>query len=167
MAAASPARADALFAKMGVGNYSRGLANVTASGFSWGATFYLEPISMLGFELSYEGSRNSFPDSSFEDTAILRNGGNAMLKLGIPLPVRPFIAAGIGGSFVTVTGARGNDYRGGFGKEFPLAAGIEFNPGPLTTGVRATLRYLMDPGATVFHDTTRLVDIAATIGVNL
>jgi hypothetical protein len=134
-----------VFAKGGLGNYTADLASHTQNGPVWGVTLNLQPVSLLGVEVGYEGSRNQVNGAS-PDTALLRNGGFGLLKLSLPLPIiKPFIGLGIGGSYVAVSGASTGGFQNAFVSEIPAAIGVELSLFNLTAGARATYRYMGSP----------------------
>ncbi|MFN7134419.1 MAG: hypothetical protein ACK4N5_20230 [Myxococcales bacterium] len=130
--------------KGGIGSFTGGLNEFTSAGPSWGAVLNLQPTRVLGFEVAYEGSHHAMP--GLGNAALLRNGGSAMLKLGPPLidRYRPFVATGLGASFVRPQGADAAIAESDLMQEVPLVAGFEFNTRRVTAGVRASYRYLVD-----------------------
>ena len=165
---------NAVFIKGGIGGYTGGLGDSTTAGPVWGVALNLQPTNVIGFELSYDGSRNELRDGRLaaDNTPnALRNGASAMLKLGLPFieRIKPFVGAGLGASYVAITGDSGGLYRNDIMEEVPLAAGVEFNSGVFTAGFRAGYRVLVDEGfadpATNGGDPSGgLLDLAATIG---
>lgn len=140
-------RETAVFLRGGVAAYTGSLGSLTQVGPAYGVTINLQPWTMLGLELSYQGSRNS-EATAFARGAVWRNGGDAFLKLSPPflVAVKPFLGAGIGASYLSAGDSTGfrNDTVG----EVPLAAGIEFNTRGLTAGVRGTYRVLFNNNIT-------------------
>jgi hypothetical protein len=134
-----------VFLKGGVSDYTGDLGNDIESGPAWGLTVNVQPLRMIGFELGYEGSRNSVTNDLLPDATLTRNGASGMVKIAPPLidVVKPFVAAGLGASYISAKGGAGL-YKSDLVEEVPVAAGIEFNTGNLTTGVRATYRWLVD-----------------------
>jgi opacity protein-like surface antigen len=152
-----------VFLKGGIANFTGDLGALTDSGPAYGVALNLQPFNVLGFELGYDGSRN---DIGSVATAT-RNGGTAMVKLGLPFieRVKPFVAGGIGASYVSVDGGTG--YRNDLMEEIPLAAGLEFNSGAITAGVRGTYRVLLDEdfaGETAADPQGGLFDASLTVG---
>lgn len=165
---------NAVFLKGGIGGYTGGLGDQTEAGPTWGAVLNLQPSNVFGFEFAYDGSRNAIDDDRLSlgasDPAALRHGASAMLKLGLPFieRVKPFVGAGLGASYVSITGDTGGLYEGDLMEEVPLAGGIEFNSGVLTAGFRAGYRILIDEGfadpALGGRSEGGIMDMAATLG---
>jgi hypothetical protein len=100
-------------------------------------------------ELGYEGSRQRVDDNRFEDAdrpSLTRHGGASLIKLSPPFleQVRPFVGVGLGASQVRVSGGANGLYSSDFMEEVPMAAGLEFNAGAFTAGVRTTYRLLLN-----------------------
>jgi hypothetical protein len=156
-----------VFLKGGVGTYTGDLANLSDAGPSWGLTVNLQPLNILGVEVGYEGARNRVNDLGSNETAVLRNGVSALVKVAPPFieSIKPFVGAGLGASYVGVTGANSAGlYRNDFMEEVPLAAGLEFNSRSLTAGVRATYRFLIDEGWAGGANQGSLFDTTVTVG---
>lgn len=153
-----------VFLKGGVGGYTGDLSNVTAVGPTWGLTVNLQPLNILGVELGYEGSRNHL--NALGDTAVFRNGADALLKIAPPFieRIKPFVGAGLGASYVGVQGNGAGVYRNDFMEEVPLAAGIEFNSRSVTAGIRATYRLLVDENFAGYNRQGGLFDTTLTLG---
>lgn len=166
----------AVFLKGGVGGYTGGLGDATVAGPTWGVALNLQPSNVFGFEFAYDGSRNSIQDTRLtgvQDPAAMRHGASALMKLGLPFVerIKPFVGAGLGASYVAITGDDADLYRNDFMQEVPLVGGIEFNSGALTAGFRAGYRVLIDAGftdtsANVGRDASGsgMMDMAATVG---
>ena len=138
-----------VFVKGGVGDYVGGLGEFSSPGPTWGATLNFQPYRFLGVELGYEGSRHAVDDNRFldgDEPSLTRHGGSSLVKLSPPFleQVRPFIGVGLGASYVSVSGAANGLYESDFMEEVPLAAGLEFNSGAFTAGVRTTYRLLVN-----------------------
>lgn len=135
-----------VFLKGGVGGFTGNLGDYTRSGPTYGVTLNVQPFNVIGFELAYDGGRMGISDERIGDASILMNGGSAMVKLGLPFieRVKPFVAGGVGASYVTVNGETGGLYDSDLIENVPVAAGIEFNTGGLTAGVRGTWRMIID-----------------------
>src|SRR5262245_51653164 len=160
-----------VFLKGGIGAYTGELNALTAAGPTWGLQVNLQPWNMIGIELGYEGSRNQIDDARLIGApALTRHGGTALVKLAPPIleRVKPFVGVGVGASHVSVAGDASGLYRNDIMEEIPLAAGIEFNSGAFTAGVRATHRWLIDEGfaanAAITNPTGGLVDASLTLG---
>jgi opacity protein-like surface antigen len=131
----------------GVGNYTGALGELTAAGPSWGVTLNLQPTRVLGWELIYLGSRNQvYGDALADDPTVTRHGAAGLLKLGLPFAqkLRPYLGVGLGGSYAKVSGGQDAGYRNDYMQELPLAIGLEFNHGALTTGIRGSYHLLFD-----------------------
>lgn len=166
---------NAVFLKGGIGGYTGGLGDATAAGPTWGVALNLQPTNVVGFEFAYDGSRNAIEDSRLDaisNPAAMRHGASALLKVGLPFieRIKPFVGAGLGASYVSISGDTAGLYRGDLMQEVPLLGGIEFNSGVLTAGFRAGYNILVDEG---FTDTAGnagrdpsggLLNMAATVG---
>ncbi len=136
-----------VFLKGGIGGLTGALSDVTGTGPVYGVTLNLQPSNVVGFELAYDGGRFGIDDARIADgSAVALNGGTAMIKLGLPFveKVKPFVAGGFGASYASVSGATDGLYRSDLLEQLPLAAGIEFNTGAVTAGLRGTWRMLLD-----------------------
>jgi hypothetical protein len=156
-----------VFLRGGAGNYTGDLGDHVKVGPTWGLTLDLQPLRFLGFELGYEGARNTAKSLLF-DISLTRQGGSGLVKLSLPLfdAVRPFAGVGLGISNISI----GGDLRGAFEsdvvEEVPLALGFEFNSGALTAGARATYRLLLDENLAEQLDNPQggFFDVALTLG---
>jgi Outer membrane protein beta-barrel domain len=156
----------------GIGGYTGDLGGLSATGPTWGATLNIQPYKMLGFEVGYEGSKNDVTDDRFradEAPSFLRHGVNSLVKLSPPVEkVRPFVGAGLGVSYVYLRGNGEGLFDSDFMEQVPLSAGLEFNAGALTAGVRGTYRVLVDDNfadAAVEGDASGgLLDANITVG---
>jgi hypothetical protein len=163
-----------VFVKGGLGDYTGGLGDFSSTGPTWGATLNFQPYYFLGVELGYEGSRQEVDDNRFdglEPPSLTRHGGSTLIKLSPPFleKVRPFVGVGLGASQVTVSGEANGLYNSDFMEEVPMAAGLEFNAGAFTAGVRTTYRLLLNEGfadAALAEDgpSGGLFDAALTVG---
>jgi hypothetical protein len=161
-----------IFVNGGIGGYTGDLGELSATGPTWGATLSLQPNKVLGFEVGYDGSKNDVTDDRFraaEAPSFIRHGATTLLKISPPFEqIRPFVGAGLGVSYVYVRGGSGDTYTSDLMEEVPLAAGIEFNAGALTAGIRGTWRVLVDDNfadAAVSDDASgALVDGSLTVG---
>lgn len=158
-----------VFLKGGVSDYTGDVGSDIDTGPAWGLTVNVQPLRLLGFELGYEGSRNTVSNDLLPDATLTRNGATGLVKIAPPFidVVKPFVAAGLGASYISAKGGAGL-YDSDLVEEVPVAAGIEFNTGNLTTGVRATYRWLVDES---FAENTEpgnpqggLFDASLTIG---
>lgn len=162
-----------VFVDGGIGGYTGDLGALSATGPTWGVTLNLQPYEVLGFEVGYEGSKNDVTDDRFraaEAPSFIRHGATTLLKVSPPMEkIRPFVGAGLGVSYVYVRGGGAGDaYSSDLMEEVPLAAGVEFNSGALTAGIRGTWRVLVDDNfadAAVPGDASgALVDGSLTVG---
>lgn len=160
-----------VFLKGGIGGYTGALSELTGAGPTWGLQLNLQPYRVIGIELGYEGSRNQISDVRVSGApALTRHGGTALIKVAPPFVerVKPFVGLGVGASHVSVAGDTFGMYRNDIMEEVPLAAGLEFNKGSLTAGLRATYRVLLDEGfaagAAPTNPTGGLLDASVTLG---
>ncbi len=140
-----------VFLRGGIAGYTGDLGALTGTGPSWGVTVNLQPTTLLGVELGYEGSKNDVTDPRLlEDPSLYRHGASGLLKVAPPLlaneRVRPFVGVGLGASYVSVRGEDAGLYDNDLMEEVPLVAGVEFNTGVLTAGFRTSYRLLVDEG---------------------
>lgn len=139
-----------IVARGGVGVYTGDLGRYADAGPAWGVNVNLQPTNVMGLEIGYEGSRNEVNDARLTASpAFMRHGGTVLLRLAPPFleRVRPYVAAGLGLSHVSVPEAEvAGLYQDDFMEEIPLAGGLELNAGPVTAGLRATYRWLIDDG---------------------
>ena len=158
-----------VFLRGGAGNYTGNLGEIANVGPSWGVTLNLQPLRFLGFEVGYEGARNSISNAGIFDLALTRHGANALAKLSLPFfeAVRPFVGAGIGGSYVLADGTLVGNYQSRLIGEVPLALGIEFNVNRLTAGLRGTYRLLLSESLSdqVDDPSGGYLDVVATLGL--
>ncbi len=155
-----------VFASGGVSDYTGDIGRDLDAGPSWGLTVNLQPLHILGFELGYDGSRNTVSNAVLPDASLTRNGATGLIKVAPPFieVVKPFVGAGLGASYVSAHGGQGL-YDSDVVEEVPLVAGVEFNKGAVTAGLRATYRLLLDEN---FGPATRneggLLDGSLTLG---
>jgi hypothetical protein len=158
-----------VFLRGGVSDYTGDLGNDVQAGPAWGLTVNVQPMRSLGFELGYEGSKNDVTPDLAPDASFTRHGISGMLKVAPPLieKVKPFVGVGLGASYISVDGGAGL-YDSDLVEEVPVAAGIEFNTGAITAGVRGTYRMLVDEGmadgANVGNPQGGLFDASFTLG---
>lgn len=161
-----------VFVGGGIGGYTGDLGGLSATGPTWGVTLNLQPNNFLGFEVGYDGSKNDVTDDRFraaDAPSFIRHGATSLVKLSPPLEhIRPFVGAGLGVSYVYVRNPSSGPYASDLMEEVPLAAGLEFNTGALTAGIRGTYRVLVDDNfadAAVPGDATGgIVDAGLTVG---
>ena len=160
-----------VFLRGGVGNFTGELAAVTGAGPTWGVTLNVQPWNILGYEITYDGSRNLVDDARLvNQPAVTRHGVAGMLKLAPPLieAVRPFVGFGLGATMVMVSKDAGGLYKNDLLEEVPVTAGLEFNTGAVTAGLRASYRLLIgesfaDP-STIGNLEGGYLDAALTLG---
>ncbi|MFL5357228.1 hypothetical protein [Archangium sp.] len=156
----------------GIGGYTGDLGGLSATGPTWGVTLNVQPSNVLGFEVGYDGSKNDVTDDRFraaDAPSFIRHGASSLVKLSPPLErVRPFVGAGLGVSYVYVRNPSSGPYASDLMEEVPLTAGLEFNTGALTAGIRGTYRVLVDDNfadAAVSGDATGgILDAGLTVG---
>jgi hypothetical protein len=136
-----------VFLRGGVSDYTGELGDDVNAGPAWGLTVNVQPMRSLGFELGYEGSKNDVASDLVPDASFMRHGISGLLKVSPPLieKVKPFVGVGLGASYISVDGG-GGLYDSDLVEEVPVAAGLEFNSGAITAGVRGTYRLLVDEG---------------------
>jgi hypothetical protein len=134
-----------VFLRGGVAEFTGDVGDDIDTGPAWGLTVNVQPTNILGFEIGYDGSRNGIANDLLPDGSLTRHGASGMVKLAPPFieVVKPFVGAGLGVSYISADGSLGL-YESDLVEEVPVAAGIEFNTGGLTAGVRATYRVLVD-----------------------
>lgn len=134
-----------VFLSGGVSDYTGSVGDNVDTGPSWGLTVNVQPLKILGFELGYDGSRNIVSNDLLPDATLTRHGATGLVKLAPPFidVVKPFVGAGLGASYISANGGAGL-YDSDLVEEVPVVAGIEFNKGALTAGMRATYRLLVD-----------------------
>jgi hypothetical protein len=161
-----------VFVGGGIGGYTGDLGGLSATGPTWGVTLNLQPYNVLGFEVGYDGSKNDVTDDRFraaDAPSFIRHGASSLVKLSPPLEhIRPFVGVGLGVSYVYIRNPSSGPYASDLMEEVPLAAGLEFNTGALTAGIRGTYRVLVDDNfadAAVPGDATGgIVDAGLTVG---
>jgi hypothetical protein len=123
----------------GLNFYSGDLGRDTGTGGSLGILADARPLSLLGFELGYEGSRNPFVNIG---GSLWSNTGYALAKVGPELGMhgnlRPFLGAGFGMGSLNPTGDADRIFSTDFITEVPLVAGVDYKFGH--SGVRAGAR---------------------------
>jgi hypothetical protein len=158
-----------VFLSGGVSDYTGAAGRDVQTGPSWGLTLNMQPTRILGFELGYDGSHNMVTNDLLPDASLTRHGATGLVKLAPPFieVVKPFVAAGLGASYVTARGGLGL-YDSDVVEEVPVAAGVEFNKGSLTAGLRATYRMLVDENfasdSSVGNPQGGIMDASLTLG---
>ncbi len=159
----------------GIGGYTGDLGGLTATGPTWGVTLNLQPYNMLGLRGGLRRlASNDVTDDRFraaEAPSLIRHGasepGEAVAAL--PREGAPLRGRGAGRLLrLRVTARSTGPYESDFMEEVPLAAGVEFNTGALTAGIRGTYRILVDEDfadAAVPGDASGgLLDASLTVG---
>jgi hypothetical protein len=129
----------------GLSSFTGGLAEGTEAGALWGVRLGAD-TDIVGAELAYVGSKNGFEDARVPETAALyRHEIEGLAKAGVRVGygLKPFVGAGIGYSYVNVTDDAEPLYRNDFIFQIPLAAGVDWNRGPLHAGIRAGWSFLL------------------------
>lgn len=137
----------------GVNAYTGDLGDDTKTGASLGIQADSRPLPLLGLELGYEGSRNSFDGL---DGSLWRHNVGALAKVGPELGrngnLRPYVGAGFGVSALNPSGGSEAIFGNDFVTEVPLAAGVDYKFGAVRAGVRGSYRILggesLDAGQT-------------------
>jgi hypothetical protein len=128
----------------GVEGYTGALAPEVQVGPSYGVTAALKPTKVLGIELGYSGAVNEVRGGDVNGADIVRNGGHALLTLGLGAsPVQPYLMGGVGFSHydARTTDARFSDDTSG---NIPLGAGLRTHIGNFTADLRANYNVLFD-----------------------
>jgi hypothetical protein len=127
----------------GVEGYTGALAPRVGVGPTYGAAIQLRPAPMFGLELAYSGGVHEIKDNLTHGANvasgadIVRNGARAMLSLGLPTPVQPYITGGVGVNWYSVRGnANAFGFRDDTAGEVPLGAGIRTQVGAFTADLR-------------------------------
>jgi hypothetical protein len=131
----------------GVVNFTGELSDHFEAGPGWGVLVNVQPLNILGFEVGYDGSRNHISNERIaQSPALTRHGASGLIKLGPPLlrRIKPFVGFGIGVSSLQVSEGAEGLYKNDIVEELPLAAGLEFNSGAVTAGLRGGYRLLLD-----------------------
>ncbi len=130
----------------GVEGYTSSLAPRINPGPAWGVTIGAMPTNIVGLELNYAGATNSVDDPAVGDanTRIVRNGGSANVRVNLlPTPLAPFVFAGAGINWATVSNEAAGYRNDTFGS-IPMGAGLDWRIGDFTAGARFTFNYLFD-----------------------
>ncbi len=157
----------------GVGGFVGELNEITDAGPVWGAHLNLQPFNFIGFELGYDGSRHMVDDPRYvgPTPVVTRHGGTALVRVAPPFfeTVRPFVGAGLGASYLQVTGDPAGIYRNDIVQELPVTAGLELNVWRLSAGVRGGYRMFFDEGfaeaALPDNPQGGMLEMAAAVGL--
>lgn len=127
----------------GFEGYTGGLAPRLGVGPSYGAALQLRPTPIFGVELAYTGGVHEIKDNLTHGVNvasgadIVRNGGRAMVMLGLPTPVQPYLAGGVGVDWYNVRGrSAAFGFRDDTAGEIPLGAGVRAQVGAFTADLR-------------------------------
>jgi hypothetical protein len=127
----------------GVEGYTSALAPRIKTGGAWGARVDAMPVPYAGLELEYSGADNRIKDPTASGGRIVRNGGQAALKIEAPLPIAPYVFGGVGVERANVTRVpEGSAYRSDTYGQVPLGGGLDFRVGAFTAGVRGSYNIL-------------------------
>lgn len=125
----------------GLNTYTGDIGDNTGAGGFLGVQANSRPLPLIGLELGYEGSRNPFEDL---EGGLWRHNVGALAKVGPALGangnLRPFVGAGVGVSLLNPSEDAEILFDNDVVTEVPLAAGVDYNLGPITAGARATYR---------------------------
>jgi len=130
----------------GVEGYTSSLAPRIRAGPSWGATVVAAPSHRVALELQYIGANNRIVDPLAHNARVIRNGGNADIKVALsPTPFEPYIFAGAGFSHANIRNqVPGSGYVNDTFGQIPMGAGFSYHAGNVTAGLRFTFNYLFD-----------------------
>jgi len=137
----------------GVEGYSGSLAPRIGPGASWGVTLGLRPLKVLGLELGYTGAANDLRDSNLypggQGPDIVRHGGQAVLTLGLPTAIQPYILGGVGVSHYSVrSGIQAAGFHNDTSGLIPVGAGIRAHIFHFTVDARFVYNVLFSQGFT-------------------
>jgi len=125
----------------GLNAYTGDIGDNTGAGGFLGVQANSRPLPLIGLELGYEGARNPFEDL---EGGLWRHNVGALAKVGPALGangnLRPFVGAGFGVSLLNPSEDAEILFDNDVVTEVPLAAGVDYNLGPITAGARATYR---------------------------
>lgn len=158
-------------AEAGVGAYGQGLGDSTGIGYTFAGRIGADVFRGFGIEGNYNLWRTPLTDPRLEQGAALwRNGISGLVKAYAPLeiPARPYIGTGYGLSYVRANSKGEGLYRNDWQSEFPIAAGVQVDAGPITAGIRGTYGFLAgvetNQNATVRGKNGSLLQGALNIG---
>jgi hypothetical protein len=130
----------------GVAGFTGPLGDQLNAGPTWGVRAGRQMYGLFGLEAGYSGNRASVasPLAPANGAALTRHGLDVLAKAGPRLDngLRPFGGVGLGVALVNPNDAADTIYTNGFMAEVPLAAGVEYDIGNITAGVRADYRFL-------------------------
>lgn len=160
-ARAEDERGSALTVRGGSNNFTGTAGDLLGMGPALGVQLENNRDGLVSIEYGYEGSRNPL---TVGDGSLWRHNVGAMAKVGPNIGnARPFVGGGVGASYLNAsdeadTALADQDLLA----EFPVAAGLEYDFGPLTAGARATYRFMALED--FVPDGGRLFGVSATLG---
>jgi hypothetical protein len=155
-AARSPAdkwadmRGVTVMAGGGVEGFTGSLAPRIRMGPSWAGVIVFKPTSVLGIELGYQGSYQTFNPARLVGydpalgAGLQRHGGHAALSLGITATrVQPYLHAGVGiARYLVSSGAVAGGYLSMTNGFIPVGVGLRtYFPRGFTLDLRATYNF--------------------------
>jgi opacity protein-like surface antigen len=153
----------------GVGGFTDAIGDQTQVGPIWGVRVGTNAMGVLGGELAYEGGRLGL--ESGNDAAMFRHNVTALAKAGINITpnLRPFAGVGLGLTYMNVNDEGENIGRNDWLEEIPLAAGLEYQLGMLTAGLRASYSFMIndefiEPTPDLNNPAGGLVQTSLTLG---
>ena len=159
--------------RAGLGGFTGDLGERTGIGPLVGIAAGAQPWRNLGIEAGYEGQRLPITDARIVDgEAMWRHNVSLLAKAG-PLvaneKIRPYVAAGVGVSYLNASENAEGVYDNDFIREVPLAAGVDYRVGSLFAGARASYRLVfgeefIDSPNTVEEADGNLVNFGVTLG---
>lgn len=125
---------------VGIQNWAGTLGDALNTGPQWGVSVGRQLFDLVGVEVGYFGQRNAFEQDVIESGAVFRHALDVMAKVGPRLQsgVRPYGGVGVGVSLVNPNQAASDLVYNDVLAEVPVAAGLDYDSGPLTAGVRGT-----------------------------
>jgi opacity protein-like surface antigen len=130
----------------GVEGYTGQLAPNINPGPGWGVTAGIRPTRSFGVELMYQGAYNTLQGQPVTEVlegntggaSFVRNGGQAVLTLGLPTAVQPYALAGVGiNRYSVASGAEARGLRDDTAGNVPVGGGLRSHIGDFTVDARA------------------------------
>jgi opacity protein-like surface antigen len=159
--------------RTGVGGFTGDLGERTGIGPLVGIAAGAQPWPSFGIEAGYEGQRLPITDARVLDgEGMWRHNVSLLVKAGPVLAnekVRPYVAAGVGMSYLNASEGAESLYDNDFIREVPLAAGVDYRLGALFAGARASYRLVygeefIDSPNTVEEANGNLLNFGVTLG---
>jgi hypothetical protein len=142
-----PERMEAgLDVRFGIGSMTGDLAEDTGTAPLFGIAATAQVLPLVGVELGYEGERFPIEEALVGDgEGIWRHNLGLLAKAGPLLNEhwRPFVGAGFGLSLINPSNGAELLYDNDLTEEIPLAAGLDYDFGPISAGARATYRVML------------------------